>query len=83
MQPTTRRRSPLATRVRSPSAPLARRSTPPCVRTGQRGLPGRTDVPGFKPEDVEIEIEDDVLTLHGEHQERTEEKAITITPTAA
>lgn len=34
----------------------------------------RADVPGFKPEDVKIEIEDDVLTLHGEHEERKEEK---------
>jgi len=34
----------------------------------------RADIPGIKPEEVKIEIEDDILTVSGEHQERTEEK---------
>jgi HSP20 family protein len=34
----------------------------------------RADVPGIKPEEVKIEIEDDILTVSGEHEERTEEK---------
>jgi HSP20 family protein len=32
------------------------------------------DVPGIKPEEVKIEIEDDVLTVSGSHEERKEEK---------
>jgi len=32
------------------------------------------DIPGIKPEEVKIEIEDDVLTVSGEHEERKEEK---------
>jgi HSP20 family protein len=34
----------------------------------------RADVPGIKPEEVKIEVEDDILTVSGEHEERTEEK---------
>ncbi len=34
----------------------------------------RADVPGIKPEEVKIEIEDDILTVSGEHEERTEQK---------
>jgi HSP20 family protein len=34
----------------------------------------RADVPGFKPEDVKIEVSDDVLTISGEHQESDEQK---------
>jgi len=34
----------------------------------------RADVPGIKPEDVKIEIENDILTVSGEHEERKEEK---------
>lgn len=34
----------------------------------------RADVPGIKPEEVKIELEDDILTVSGEHEERTEEK---------
>jgi len=34
----------------------------------------RADVPGIKPEEVKIEIEDDILTVSGEHEERKEEK---------
>ena len=32
------------------------------------------DVPGIKPEEVKIEIEDDVLTVSGSHEESKEEK---------
>jgi len=34
----------------------------------------RADIPGIKPEEVKIEIEDDVLTVSGEHEERKKEK---------
>ena len=34
----------------------------------------RADIPGIKPEEVEIEVEDDILTIFGEHTERVEEK---------
>ena len=32
------------------------------------------DVPGIKPEDVKIEVEDDILTISGQHQEHAEEQ---------
>lgn len=32
------------------------------------------DVPGIKPEEVKIEIENDILTVSGEHEESKEEK---------
>lgn len=32
------------------------------------------DIPGIKPEEVKIEIEDDILTVSGEHEEHKEEK---------
>jgi len=34
----------------------------------------RADVPGIKPEEVKIEVEDDILTVSGEHEEQKEEK---------
>ena len=34
----------------------------------------RADVPGIKPEEVKIEVEDDILTVSGAHEERKEEK---------
>lgn len=34
----------------------------------------RADIPGLKPEEVKIEIADDVLTVSGEHSERKETK---------
>jgi HSP20 family protein len=34
----------------------------------------RADVPGMTPEEVKIEVHDDVLTVRGEHEESTEEK---------
>jgi HSP20 family protein len=34
----------------------------------------RADVPGMTPDEVKIELEDDVLTISGEHEEEKEEK---------
>jgi HSP20 family protein len=34
----------------------------------------RADVPGIKPEEVKIEVEDDILTVSGEHEESKEKK---------
>jgi HSP20 family protein len=34
----------------------------------------RADVPGIKPEEIKIEVDDDVLTISGEHTEKKEEK---------
>jgi HSP20 family protein len=34
----------------------------------------RADVPGIKPGEVKIEVEDDILTVSGEHRESKEEK---------
>jgi HSP20 family protein len=34
----------------------------------------RADVPGFKPDQVKIEVEDDVLTVSAEHEESEEEE---------
>ena len=34
----------------------------------------RADIPGIKPEEVKIEVEDDILTVSGEHEESKEEK---------
>lgn len=34
----------------------------------------RADVPGLKPEEVKIEVEDDILTVSGAHEETKEEK---------
>ncbi len=34
----------------------------------------RADLPGIKPDEVKIEVEDDVLTVSGEHREASEEK---------
>lgn len=33
----------------------------------------RANVPGIKPEEIEIKVEDDVLTISGEHEETKEE----------
>ncbi len=32
----------------------------------------RADLPGIKPEDVKVTVEDDVLTVSGEHSEESE-----------
>ena len=34
----------------------------------------RADLPGLKPEEVKIEVEDDVLTISAEHEESEEEE---------
>ena len=34
----------------------------------------RADVPGIRPEEVKIEVEDDILTVSGSHEETKEEK---------
>lgn len=34
----------------------------------------RADIPGIKPDEVKIEVEDDVLTVSGAHSEETERK---------
>ena len=34
----------------------------------------RADVPGIKPEEVKIEVQDNIVTVSGEHDERNEEK---------
>jgi HSP20 family protein len=34
----------------------------------------RADLPGIKAEEVKIEVEDDILSVSGEHQESKEEK---------
>ena len=34
----------------------------------------RADVPGIKPEEVKVEVEDGILTVSGEHAESKEEK---------
>ena len=34
----------------------------------------RADIPGIKPEEVKIEVEDDILTVSGQHEEHKEEK---------
>lgn len=34
----------------------------------------RADLPGIKPDEVKIEVEDDVLNISGEHREESEEK---------
>jgi len=34
----------------------------------------RADVPGFKPEEISIEVEDEMLTISGKHEEEKEKK---------
>jgi HSP20 family protein len=34
----------------------------------------RADVPGIKPDQIDVAVQDDVLTLSGKHEEETEEK---------
>lgn len=34
----------------------------------------RADVPGIDPEQVKVQVEDDILTVFGEHEERKEQK---------
>jgi HSP20 family protein len=49
--------------------------TPPVDVVRDNGnLVVRADIPGIKPEEVKIEVEDDILTVSGEHEEHKEEK---------
>jgi HSP20 family protein len=34
----------------------------------------KADLPGVKPDEIKVEVEDGVLTVSGEHEEKTEEK---------
>ena len=34
----------------------------------------RADLPGVKPDEIKVEVEDGVLTISGEHEEKAEEK---------
>jgi HSP20 family protein len=34
----------------------------------------RADIPGIKPDDVKVTVEDDVLTVSGEHSEESEDE---------
>jgi HSP20 family protein len=34
----------------------------------------RVDMPGIKPEEIKVEVDDDILTVSGEHEESKEEK---------
>lgn len=43
------------------------------VREGDN-LVVRADIPGYKPEDVKIEVENELLTLSGQREEKKEEK---------
>jgi HSP20 family protein len=43
------------------------------VREGDH-LVLRADLPGIKPEEVKLEVEDDILTVSGEHRESKEEE---------
>lgn len=49
----------------SPSVDLVRRDD---------ALVLRADIPGIKPDEVKIEVEDGVLTVSGEHSEESEKK---------
>jgi HSP20 family protein len=42
------------------------------VERGDKALTVRADVPGVSPEDIKIEVDDGVLTISGEHEERSE-----------
>jgi HSP20 family protein len=49
--------------------------TPPIDVVRDNGnLVIHAELPGIRPEEVKIEVEDDILTVSGEHEERTEEK---------
>jgi HSP20 family protein len=55
---------------------LERQIWSPQVETFRRGdkLVVRADLPGLRKEDVQVEVENDVLTLSGERREEHEEK---------
>ena len=43
------------------------------VERSERNLVMRADVPGFKPGEISIEVEDEMLTISGKHEEAKEE----------
>lgn len=57
-------------------APERRRSWIPAIDVvrGEDSLVLRADIPGIRPEDVKIQVEDDILTVSGEHEERAEDR---------
>lgn len=44
------------------------------IRRDDGKLIVRADVPGFKPDEIKVELEGNTLTLSGEHEETSEEK---------
>jgi HSP20 family protein len=44
------------------------------VERSDGGLIMRADIPGFKPEEISIEVENEMLTVSGRHEETKEEK---------
>jgi HSP20 family protein len=34
----------------------------------------RVDMPGIKPDEIKVQVDDDILTVSGEHEESTEQK---------
>jgi HSP20 family protein len=44
------------------------------VERSDGNLVMRADVPGFRPEEISIEVEDEMLTVSGKHEEKKEEK---------
>jgi len=44
------------------------------VERGKDELTVRADIPGFKPDEVKIEVQDNVLTISGEQEEQSEAK---------
>jgi HSP20 family protein len=49
--------------------------TPPLDIVRENGnLVIHAELPGIKPEEVKIEVEDDILTVSGEHEERKDEE---------
>jgi HSP20 family protein len=42
------------------------------VERGEKAVTVRADVPGVNPDDIKIEVDDGVLTISGEHEERQE-----------
>jgi HSP20 family protein len=44
------------------------------VESDNGNLVIRAEVPGIKPEEVKIEVQDDILTVYGKHEQETEQK---------
>lgn len=44
------------------------------VERGDDNIVVRADVPGIKPDEVKIEVQDDILTVSGQHEESKESK---------